>query len=186
MRCICTNSAWSEVDRGSKFVCEYGPRWTFWTTPSFLRTMPSCDPKRKRTCSILILPANQGDSPGQPKRPLRVATGIRYNYYVQLVAFKRGRMRVSHRVSFETGRNRRQLSPYNFVWETLKCLNRATPASTPVTASSLYNIFTITYRIVHRGIPLKLPFRALQLLYILFFKIYSGWAVALRAVLSPN
>ena len=37
MRCICTNSAWSEADRGPKLVCEFGVRTTlnFWTTPSF-------------------------------------------------------------------------------------------------------------------------------------------------------
>ena len=93
---------------------------------------------------------------------------------------------LSHRVFFDTGRNSRQLSPYNFVWETLKRLDRAIPATTPVIASSLYNIFTMTYRIVHRGVPLKLPFYALQLLYILFFEIYNGQAVAPRAVLAPN
>ena len=42
----------------------------------------------------MILPANQRDSPGQPKRSLRVATGVRYGYYVQLVATKRDWMRV--------------------------------------------------------------------------------------------
>ena len=31
----------------------------------------------------LILLANQGDSPGQPKRTLRVATAVRYNCYIQ-------------------------------------------------------------------------------------------------------
>ena len=42
----------------------------------------------------LILLANERDSPGQPKRPLRVATAVRYNCYVQLVATKRDWMRV--------------------------------------------------------------------------------------------
>jgi hypothetical protein len=41
------------------------------------------------SCFDLILLANQGDSPGQPKRSLRVATAVRYNCYVQLVATKR-------------------------------------------------------------------------------------------------
>ena len=31
-------------------------------------------------------PANQGDSPGQPKRSLRAGTCVRYNYHVPLVA----------------------------------------------------------------------------------------------------
>ena len=34
----------------------------------------------------LILPANQGDSPGQPERSLRTGTCVRYNYHIQLVA----------------------------------------------------------------------------------------------------
>ena len=38
--------------------------------------------------------ANQGGSPGQPKKPLFVATAVRYNCYVQLVATKRDWMRV--------------------------------------------------------------------------------------------
>ncbi len=36
----------------------------------------------------MILLANQNNSPGQPKESLRVATAVRYNYYVQLVAIK--------------------------------------------------------------------------------------------------
>src|SRR6266700_3196478 len=44
------------------------------------------------SCFNLILLANQNNSPGQPKESLRVATAIRYNYYVQLMATKRGRM----------------------------------------------------------------------------------------------
>ena len=35
------------------------------------------------------LQVNQGDSPGQPKRSLRVATAVRYNYYVQSVEIRR-------------------------------------------------------------------------------------------------
>src|SRR6266567_7308668 len=35
------------------------------------------------SCFNLILPANQNDSPGQPKESLRVVTAVRYNYYVQ-------------------------------------------------------------------------------------------------------
>jgi len=50
--------------------------------------------KRKRTNLILL--ANQGDSPGQPKKVLAWATAIRYNYYVQLVAIKRSRMHVAN------------------------------------------------------------------------------------------
>ena len=42
----------------------------------------------------LILLANQGDSPGQPKRSLRAATAVRYNYDVQLVATRRNSIRV--------------------------------------------------------------------------------------------
>ena len=38
----------------------------------------------------MILLANQGDSLGQPKRSLRAATAVRYNYYVQQVAIKAG------------------------------------------------------------------------------------------------
>jgi hypothetical protein len=44
----------------------------------------------------LIPPANQGVSPGQPKRSLRMATAVRYRYYVQLVAIKRGWLRVAN------------------------------------------------------------------------------------------
>ena|ERR1700722_12689229 len=44
----------------------------------------------------LILLANQGDSPWQPKRSLRVATAFCYNYYVQLVATRRNWMRVAN------------------------------------------------------------------------------------------
>src|SRR6266568_5321570 len=40
------------------------------------------------SCFDLILLANQNNSPGQPKESLRVATAVRYNYYVQLVAIK--------------------------------------------------------------------------------------------------
>ena len=47
------------------------------------------------SCFNLILLANQNNSPGQPKGSLRIATAIRYNYHVQLVATKRGRMRVA-------------------------------------------------------------------------------------------
>jgi hypothetical protein len=36
--------------------------------------------KRKRTSFNLIPLANQGESPGQPKRSLRVATTVRFNY----------------------------------------------------------------------------------------------------------
>ena len=43
---------------------------------------------------VLILLANQGDSPGQPKKSLRAATAVRYNYYVQLVAIERDWTRV--------------------------------------------------------------------------------------------
>jgi len=75
----------------------------------------------------------------------------------------------SHRVSFDTRRNSRQLSPHNFVWEMLKRLDRATPATTPVIASSLYNIFTNAYRIVYKDIPLKLPFLgSTTFVYIIF------------------
>jgi hypothetical protein len=35
------------------------------------------------SCFDLILLANQNNSPGQPKESLRVATAVRYNYYVQ-------------------------------------------------------------------------------------------------------
>ena len=54
---------------------------------------------RKRTsqvlsCFVLIPLANQNNSPGQPKSSLRTAIAVRYNCYVQLVATKRGRMRV--------------------------------------------------------------------------------------------
>ena len=38
--------------------------------------------------------ANRGDSLGQPKRSLRVAIAIRYNYYIQLVAIRRDWIRV--------------------------------------------------------------------------------------------
>ena len=57
--------------------------------------------KRKRAsgdffiASICFL-ANQSDSPGQPKRPLRAATAVSYNYYVQLVAIERNWMRVAN------------------------------------------------------------------------------------------
>ena len=34
------------------------------------------------SCFDLILLANQNNSPGQPKETLRVATAVRYNYYV--------------------------------------------------------------------------------------------------------
>ena len=34
----------------------------------------------------LVPPANQGDSPGQPKRSLRAGTCVRFNFYIQLVA----------------------------------------------------------------------------------------------------
>ena len=44
----------------------------------------------------LILLADQDVSPGQPKRSLRVATAVHYRYYVQLVAIKRGWMRVAN------------------------------------------------------------------------------------------
>ena len=71
---------------------------------------------------------------------------------------KPGNSEISHRVSFDYGCSIRQLSPYNFVWETLKRLDRATPATTLVIASSLCNIFTNTYRIVYKDITLKLPF----------------------------
>ena len=50
------------------------------------------------SCFDLILLANQGNSPGQPKRSLRVATAIRYNYYVRLVATK---ARLDARTEFE-------------------------------------------------------------------------------------
>jgi len=53
---------------------------------------------RKRTSGklwvALILLANQNNSLGQPKESLRVATAIRYNYYIQLVATKRDWMRI--------------------------------------------------------------------------------------------
>ena len=42
----------------------------------------------------LILLANQSDSLWQPKRSLRIATAVRYSYYVQLVAIRRDWMRV--------------------------------------------------------------------------------------------
>ena len=45
-----------------------------------------------------IILANQGDSPGQPKRSLHAATAIRYNYSVQLVAIK---ARLDARTEFE-------------------------------------------------------------------------------------
>ena len=41
----------------------------------------------------MILLANRGDSPWQPKKSLRAATAVRYNYYVQLVATRRNWMR---------------------------------------------------------------------------------------------
>ena len=36
------------------------------------------------------------DSPGQPKRSMRVATAVRYNYYVQWVIIERNWMRVAN------------------------------------------------------------------------------------------
>ena len=53
-------------------------------------------------CFDLILLANQGGSPGQPKRSLRVA---RYNCYVQLVATKRDRIRELN-LKFQSARQR--------------------------------------------------------------------------------
>jgi len=50
--------------------------------------------RRKVYVFNLILLANQRDSLGQPKGSLRVATAVRYNYYVQLVATRRNWMRV--------------------------------------------------------------------------------------------
>ena len=40
-------------------------------------------------CFNSILLANQDNSLGHPKRLLRVATAVRYSYYVQTVAIKR-------------------------------------------------------------------------------------------------
>ena len=54
--------------------------------------------KQVLNCFDLILLANQGDSPGQPKRSLRAATAIRYHYSVQLVAIK---ARLDARTEFE-------------------------------------------------------------------------------------
>ena len=48
------------------------------------------------SCFDLIPLANQNNSPGQPKQSLRAAIAIHYNCHVQLVATRRGRMRVAN------------------------------------------------------------------------------------------
>ena len=57
------------------------------------------------SCFSATPPVNQNNSPGQPKESLRVATAIRYNYYVQLVATKRSQMRVAN-LKFWSARQR--------------------------------------------------------------------------------
>ena len=53
--------------------------------------------KEAHVRQVLTIPlANQNNSPGQPKWSLRAAIAIRYNCHVQLVANRRGRMRVAN------------------------------------------------------------------------------------------
>ena len=47
--------------------------------------------------------ASQDNSPGQPKRSLRAATGVRYSYYVQLVAIRRNHTRARSSFAKEGG-----------------------------------------------------------------------------------
>ena len=76
---------------------------------------------------------------------------------------------------FETGRNSWQLSPYNFVWETLKRLDRATPAATLVTTSLQY-LYNYSSDSAQRYTP-KIAFLSSTTFIYIIFKICGGWAV---------
>jgi hypothetical protein len=78
----------------------------------------------------MVLPVSPGDGKIRDPNPWGLGLGSKFPNRAWVID-------LSHRLSFDTGRNSRQLSPYNFVWETLKRLDRATPATTLVIAFSL-------------------------------------------------
>ena len=74
--------------------CRDCVEFAFWRRRRQKREKEEAYVRQVLNCFDLILLANKNNSPGQPKRSLRAATAVRYNYYVQLVAIERDWMRV--------------------------------------------------------------------------------------------